>query len=180
MTSFDFSNLEATAEEQARPISTGRHTFKVESATWKPTKSGKPMMTLVCVCQDDGPDKNKKAWHRIVYTDEGFGAMRCVQETKAFGITPASLGGLGPTEIESLFASKTFSAVVEHEDFKGQPQARLGELSGGAGTSAAAGGEAPPPVAPPAEAPPAVGVAAETPPPAPAPADAPPAAPFAE
>ena len=164
MTSFDFTNLESTAEEQARPVGKGRHNFKVESATWKPTKSGKPMATLVCVCMDDGPDKNKKVWHRIVYTNEGFGAMRCVQETKAFGVQPAAMQGLSATEIESLFAGKSFSATVDHEDYNGSPTARLSELSGGAGTSAAAGGDVPPPVA----APPAVG------------GDTPPAAPFGE
>lgn len=163
MESFDFTNLEATAEEQARPVGKGRHNFKVESATWKPTKSGKPMMTLVCVCQDDGPDRNKKVWHRIVYTSEGFGAMRCVQETKAFGVQPAAMQGLSATEIESLFASKTFSASVDHEDYNGNPTARLSELSGGAGTSAAAGGDAPPPL--------------QTDPPQPS-SDTPPAAPF--
>ena len=166
MTSFDFTNLEATAEEASRPIGKGRHTFKVESATWKPTKTGKPMMTLVCVCQDDGPDKNKKVWHRIVYTNEGFGAMRCVQETKAFGVNPSGMQGLGATELEAQFSSKMFSASVDHEDFKGQPQARLNELSGGSGSSAAAGTDAPPPIAD--AAPPAVG------------GDAPPAPPFGE
>ena len=161
MTSFDFSSLEATAEEQARPIGLGRHTFKVESATWKPTKSGKPMMTLVCVCQSDGPDQNKKVWHRIVYTNEGFGAMRCVQETKAFGVQPAGIQGLSATEIEALFTSKSFSAAVTHEEYNGAQTARLGELSGGAGTSAAAGGDVPPPATD--TPPPAVG---DTPPPA--------------
>jgi len=164
MSNLNWNDLVDQAAEASKPIPEGQYNLMVESAKWKPSKAGNPMMALIYRVVG-GPEDGKQVRHWIALGNKDFQIIQFVAAFKSHGVNNPDLSAAAEI-LEAQFINSTVGAVLKHDgEYNGQPNVRIDNFTSAG--SAGVAGLTPPPLAAPA----AVAEAAPsglTPPPLPA------------
>jgi len=127
MTSINWDDLASRAEEAEKPVSEGKHLFRVTSATATETKDGTPKLSLLLHVIGDDPQVGKSVFGTIVLGGKDPQIRFMFRHLGAFGITSKFLrdNKPSPEQLAQMLEGRQIGAEIKHTTWEKELQATI-------------------------------------------------------
>ena len=152
MAELSWDDLTEAADTRSAPIPEGEYLLAVDEVEYKLSRNGDPQLAFKLVVADEGAQKGRMVFHYATATSQSdAGKAMFVECVRAFLGAGARLplGKGTPEENAAPFFGKTAKALLSHEEYQGNVNARVRRFIKDASSTPppAAGADTPPPAA---------------------------------